>query len=424
MRKALFFFFIFAFSSCSSNLGYSLVLWNIDEIGLKDGEIVRVTAKSRITKKYVIEINKKKIEVPLWKLSPPSSKRKAKEKAANTAEFQGVYASVDSNGLPIRSEPSNSARQLYRLKKGEIIKITGKTQGEEVKRGDEKLEGEWVSVIASGGTEGWCFSKNLEFFSSSSKKITLNPANTEETADLSFVFEREWYPAYYKDAIEHHSVKVSTLDDSPVLFYNEKENILIINNQKNGVIERVFRGAVEMRFHEFKLINLPIIIQMSSNDEMTLSYLNEEKGKVSIPLVAFNEDLQTLIDEEIKRQTEEADKIVELSSSSQGGILYSSSGEKLSVFPTLAFKMKGAYLFSPVISGLILRKYDKSEEINDYTGVLTFNYNDGRSETNYLYKIEDDSLILRRVDERNIKDSTVISRNEKAKPIIFRRKNG
>ena len=79
--------FIFALTSCSGIIGYSVVLWNIGDQKITDGTVVPVYLKSNISHVYVISApdSEEKIEVPLWKLSEPKSKGKAKKLAKRTA---------------------------------------------------------------------------------------------------------------------------------------------------------------------------------------------------------------------------------------------------------------------------------------------------------------------------------------------------
>ena len=89
--------------SCSHIMGYSVLLWNLPEHNIQDGEIVPVYIKSNISHVYVVGIEGENKEVPLWQLTDPVSKRKAIEQAKKYEEFQGVYASVALDGLPMRA---------------------------------------------------------------------------------------------------------------------------------------------------------------------------------------------------------------------------------------------------------------------------------------------------------------------------------
>ena len=116
------------FTSCSDKImGYSVVLWTLPEQQIKSGDIVPVYIKSNISHVYVIGNQQgEKIEVALWQLTDPVKKGKIKNVAARYADNAATYASVKLDGLPCRAEPVNTAKQVYRLRKGEIIKIPQK----------------------------------------------------------------------------------------------------------------------------------------------------------------------------------------------------------------------------------------------------------------------------------------------------------
>ena len=158
--------FIFALTSCSGIIGYSVVLWNIGDQKITDGTVVPVYLKSNISHVYVISApdSEEKIEVPLWKLSEPKSKGKAKKLAKQYRDYEHQYARCKLDGLPIRAEPNNVARQIYRLRKGEVIRALEKGEGSAPTNGATKLEGDWLHVLTSNGVWGWCFSLNLELF--------------------------------------------------------------------------------------------------------------------------------------------------------------------------------------------------------------------------------------------------------------------
>ena len=55
-------------------MGYSVLLWNIPEKGLQDGDVVPVYIRSNISHVYVIGTSEGKFEVPLWQLTEPEWK--------------------------------------------------------------------------------------------------------------------------------------------------------------------------------------------------------------------------------------------------------------------------------------------------------------------------------------------------------------
>ena len=123
--------FMLIFSSCSGIIGYGVLLWNVGEKEIPDGTVVPVYLKSNISKVYVIGVpeTKEKIEVPLWKLSAPESKSKALKRAQKYSEYKGKYAFCILDGLPIRAEKVNTSKQVYRLRKNEVIRTLYKGKG-------------------------------------------------------------------------------------------------------------------------------------------------------------------------------------------------------------------------------------------------------------------------------------------------------
>ena len=137
-------------------MGYGVLLWGVPEERLQDGEIVPVYIKSNISHVYVIGVGGGKIEVPLWQLTEPMSKRKAELAATEYAEFRRQYARAAIDGLPIRAEAANVAQQVYRLKKNEVIKLLYKGTGDDVMAGSRILEGEWLRVLTYDGCVRHC----------------------------------------------------------------------------------------------------------------------------------------------------------------------------------------------------------------------------------------------------------------------------
>src|SRR5574344_2121800 len=83
----------FFICSCTGIKGYSVVMWNIPEHNLADGTIVPVYIKSNVSHVYVVRLpdSKEKVELPLWQLSEPQSRGKAKKLAQKYKAYKQVY---------------------------------------------------------------------------------------------------------------------------------------------------------------------------------------------------------------------------------------------------------------------------------------------------------------------------------------------
>ena len=130
-------FAVLTLTGCSDKvMGYSVVLWNIPEYEIQSGSVVPVYIKSNISHVYIagknlnLNENEQKIEIPLWQLTEPVKKSKLSSVKEKYQENARTYANVKTDGLPCRAEPVNTAKQVYRLRKGEIIKILYKGNGQ------------------------------------------------------------------------------------------------------------------------------------------------------------------------------------------------------------------------------------------------------------------------------------------------------
>ena len=199
-------------TSCSDKIiGYSVVLWNIPENSLQSGDIVPVYIRSNISHVYIAGLEDgQKVEIPLWQLTAPLSKRKAVAEKSRYSEYAHTYASVKLDGLPCRSDPVNTAKQVYRLRKGEVIKILYKGSGQSVMSGKNALEGDWFRILTKDGTFGWCFSYNLNLYEigADGNKVGGEDILEEEIEDEVFteLTKHFWYPDYFSNMISSSNI--------------------------------------------------------------------------------------------------------------------------------------------------------------------------------------------------------------------------
>ena len=205
------------FTGCGK-LGYSLVLWNNPEVGVHEGQIVKVYVKSNISHSYIIMglENTHKVEIPLWQISEPQSKSKTEKLAARYSNYEHTYANVKLDGLPIRSGTENGSKQVYRLRKNEVIRVLYQGKGVKPTNGHGELPGEWLRVLTETGTEGWCYSYNLNLFERTENQIAVKTEVVEEKIDeeITAAFSKKWYPEEYKSMLSSGRLDLSKMDES------------------------------------------------------------------------------------------------------------------------------------------------------------------------------------------------------------------
>ena len=418
---------IFAFTSCSKKIGYSVVLWSIPEENLSDGTIVPVYIKSNISHCYVIGIpdTELKCEVPLWKISEPTSKRKVVDVQKKYAEYQHYYASVKRDGLPIRSEPQNTSRQIYRTREGEILKVLYKGNGAVVMAGNKPLEGDWLKVLTNDGSLGWCFSYNLNVYNENEKSVQNVVAAKEENLYDDYmkkILSATWYPEEYQTMVNQRHVDLESINpeykfetgynsDGIVKMTSEKMNFSFPFNGITKIGNRVYR---------FNDSNLTMTIRTSAS--IFLQYVDENQRQLTVNLSALSESIDTIIERETNRRINEYGKIA-----SAGPTFSSSSYGKINFYPDNTFSWSGYKLLTPSLipdgaggTGTVSIEYFLASALkSEYDGILTLKFDGNGKKVSFLYKIEPNGIRLEDVQRAKFKDKVVTEKSTNPVIIFF-----
>jgi hypothetical protein len=167
-----------------------------------------------IPREYRTDANKNaNIEIPLPKLELAGSRRAARRRAAEFADYALVYAETLQDGLPVRDAPDNGARRVYRLRIGEVIKIIKPVDGNTaISSTGEPLPGEWFKVLTEDGTSGFCFSYRLRLFDHSTGPLNSEAAGREaedaRDPELEGVLSRVWVAEIYGSMLNEGAIDV------------------------------------------------------------------------------------------------------------------------------------------------------------------------------------------------------------------------
>ncbi len=448
-------------------MGYGVVLWSIPEHGLFDGTVVPVYVRSNIGKVYIIGIpdSKQKIEVPLWRITAPESKRKALKTAQRFAEYGRRYAFAALDGLPIRTEPVNTAKQVYRLRLNEVIKVLYKGKGQAVMAGNAPLEGEWLGVLTEDGTSGWCFSYNLRLFDErdGEQAKVLQPAEEEDEL-LEAVLKTEWVPEYYKSIIASGKIDTDRIK-SEYGFDTGADSGFVSVSLPELSAEAAYKGTAKTGENTYTFTGTPfsmtvlspssVIVQYTGQDGLPVSYnfiSLDQSGAVQFVSLAQSvqgengfagdsdeqkdeqkdepkkEDcIAALIENENRRRTEQYRRL-----SSFGPVFVSSN------YGTLQLNENGSFMwrnFKPAItSGILPQSLNRESALrgtvsiryfisnaleNQFDGVLTFAINGIEDEVNFLYKTEETGLRLEDMRGASVRNGVVQSRSGNPSVLFF-----
>ena len=398
------FSFLTALVSCSNDvIGYSVVLWNIPERQIPDGKVVPVFMKSNISKTYLIGVPESddRVEIPLWKITAPTSKSKAKKLAASRENYNQQYAVSIIDGLPIRREPTNVAKQVYRLRKGEIIRTIVTGVGDIPTVGREKLEGEWYQVLTSTGVSGWCFSHNLRMFQMAgdgsyefTEEVLVDIQEKDDLLDIALA--TLWYPEYYAKMINNREIDLKYMQDDYGFDPGSDTGMLKLK-LSNVSIEVPYEGVTKTGDHIYRFNNTPIQMTIRNESTILIRYTDDTGRPFSVYFITIEDDVQTLIAAEKSRREKVYSNLMRFgpgySSSNYGNLNF--SGNNL-------FRWTGFENLQPAVismdaktSGTVESKYFVPKNLRGkWDGILSFTFNGDSRDVNFFYKMEASGLRL------------------------------
>ncbi|MGN0729624.1 SH3 domain-containing protein [Treponema sp.] len=408
MKNKVFLFafslFVMFFSSCSGVIGYGVVLWNVSEKEIPDGTVVPVYLKSNISKVYVIGVpgTKEKIEIPLWKLSNPESKSRAVKYAKKYSEYTGKYAFCIFDGLPVRADKVNTSKQVYRLKKNEVVRALYKGNGVAPTSGGNPLPGEWLRVLTDGGIEGWCFSYNLRLFdmnrdgSYGAGAEVVEVQQKDETLDkILFTY---WYPEYYRPMISKKQIDLEYIlpgygFDSGYISGTTKISLPNLN------VSFPYSEFEKMDNGDYRAKDAPVEIIPRSSKYIIVRYIDDSGKPRNYTFTSLEDDvrIEELISEEKSRRQGLYKSIQAL-----GPDFKSGNYGTLSFNDNNIFRWSGFMKLVPAVIpqgakgiGFVETKYFLDGTLkSSWDGVVTFHFENASREVNFLYKKEVNGLRL------------------------------
>jgi hypothetical protein len=404
-------------------MGYSVVLWSLPEQNLTDGMIVPVYIKSNITHTYVIGIPEtdQKCEVSLWQISEPASKKDVKELAEKYIDYQRKYAKVKLDGLPIRYEPVNTARQVYRLREGEVLKVLYKGQGSAVMSGKTALEGDWLRVLTNDGTAGWCFSYNLNVFDERDEQKDNSDDSQTFVIDeyLTNILSATWYPESYSDMIKTGRIDLGAM--SP--YYKFDTGFVsgeVSLNVSGLTVKKPYKGISKTGSNVYQFDDTNFKMTVRSSSFIVIQYIDELGMPSSYNFVTLSTDVNEVIAKEQERRKAVFDELIyagpSFSSSNYGTIEFTEDFG----FAWTGYGLLNSSLIpanSGVTGSISLGYFLGTSLKEDFDGVLTFTFDENGRKINFFYKLESGGLRLEDAQRAQFKNSLAIDRS--SNPIVM-----
>lgn len=416
---------VILYSSCSPYIGYGVVNWSLPEQELAAGDVVPVFIQSNIGGVYVIGTGsdrEDRVEVPLWQITLHKSKSRARKAAARIAEHRYIYATVKSDGLPVRAQAENTARQLYRLRQGEILKIIRKGTGSPVIAGNAPLEGDWYEVLTGDGTVGWCFSYNLSLYDERDD-VPDDLVVEEDGSDhyRTYLVSQTWYPDQYRVMIDKKRVDLERVQ--PLWGFSPGQESLVARvATEAGIATFEHTGIVKSGDRTYRFEGTSLTAEVRRKNSLVVQY-TDDRGS---PQVFYFTTLDTTPEEIIEKEQARRAAIYD-SIRKAGPRFVSGNYGVLQFIADNRFLWSGYQLLSPAIipagsggEGRAELRVFLSDSLKDqYGGVLSFRFEATGARVHFLYDLTANGLKLEQVDESNIRNMVVESRNLSPTVLFF-----
>ncbi|GHV69406.1 hypothetical protein AGMMS49928_11640 [Spirochaetia bacterium] len=422
--------------SCSRLLGWGILLWSSEDPPIPSGTVLPVYIRSNIDKVWVVGIPENyrtaeseidKIEIPLSQLEFSGSKKKAQTQAEEFAPLALSYAETLQDGLPIRFDPDNSSRRVYRLRQGEIVKLLAKAQGNPaISTTGAPLPGDWYRVLTEDGSTGYCFSYRLNIFDYSGGPLAAAQMapEEEEDPDLEKVLSRKWSPESY--GIMVAARKIDLEDLSRAWFFNPGIDTGLAHIYLPS-LDRTFSytairaaGKQAWRFEGTSL-------QMSLRSDTTLAVqYTEENGILrTLLFVALPSGVDDLIIQETARRDERYNVIY-----AQGPDYISNNYGALSFKQNSRFNWTGYDLLVPRIipvtaggGGRVSMDLFLDESLTDrYNGAFSLIFDglgSAGTKLHFMYSLDAQGFRLEYVPDTSLNGSTVLYRASSPTVLYF-----
>jgi hypothetical protein len=422
-------------SGCSRHLGWGVLLWSTEDPVIPAGTVLPVYIRSNIDHVWVAGIPKKyripespinKFEIPLWQLELVGRRGAAVKRAALYAEYAAIYAETLQDGLPVREDPDNVARRVYRLRRGQIVKVLARIEGSPaISATGDPLPGEWYRILTEDGTTGYCFSYRLKLFEHGSGTLTDTALpEKREDPDLDRVLSANWSPEWYGTMVSSGKLDLEELEKQWRFIPGEDSGMAHL--YLPGIDKTYPYTSIESTGNRsWRFAGSPLEMSLRSDTLLAVQY-NDAAGAAKTQLfVALPSKVNDLVIQETERRSALFQNMFD-----QGPVFISANYGTLTLLAEEQFSWTGYDLLSDriiplsvlgrgsVTTGLYL---DYTLE-GRYDGALAFNFNGiggPAVPVHFLYIIDDQGFHVEYVPPENVEGVTVMRRAADPLTIFF-----
>ena len=397
--------FLLPLTSCSPKpIGYGVLLWGEKETKLLEGQVYPLYGESNIRDTYSPSPEgDMEGEVPRWKMELFPSPEEAEAFAAAYRPLVKSFGDTKITGLAIRERPDPSSERIYKLRKGQLVKIVEKLP-EAVQIAGK--EGHWYRVLTADGTDGFCFGPNLDIYDSTVQAAGENALII--TPVLENFLSKPFRPEEFAAMVRENRIDLHRFSSNLGTFPRREDKIIKLITGE-GSFTFSFDEIIELEENHL-ILGGSLELRVINPDKVVLIY--EDKGeKVSKVYVAL-EEMDEIIAEELDRREKIFANLRRMGpgiSHAYGTIAF----EELGLFTWEGYKRLVPKIIpqgSENRGSLDIRHFPTPELAQEYAGILTFRFfsnSPGGGDINFLYSHTDQGLRLVYVPPGDIEEGIV-----------------
>jgi hypothetical protein len=435
LRAAVFSLFpLLAFSACSKIIGWGVLLWHVEEPAIPSGTVLPVYVRSNIEQLWIAGVpetyrsgeKEEMVEIPLAHLELVKNKNAAEKRSLEFGEYARMYAETLQDGLPVRDQPENNSRRVYRLKLGEIIKVLRKAEGiSAISTTGAPLPGDWLFVLTENGTTGYCFSYRLKLFEHETGPLVQEKRDIDTSGDanLDIMLSRIWYPESYENMLASGKIDIEELS----------KGWGFDSGTESGTA-RIFLPGVDLRFpynrikkeadRGWSFEGSTLRVSLRSESSLLVQYEDQNGKQRSASFISLPETAENIIRKENERRQALFQAIYangpSFSSVNFGTITFTS--ERRFNWPGAANLPPGMLGEAALYSGNVdMGRYLDKDLEGSYNGALALVFDavsGAKDQLTFLYSMEPQGLRFEYVPQANL-DGVTVTRSDGYSLVLY-----
>lgn len=390
--------------SCERYMGYGVIMLPDDESSIESGSLIKITKESRIREAWVYNTEEEEhIEIKKWRVEFYDELADAQSYIEKYNNYKDYYVIVNRNSHSMRIKPVQGATLVYRLKKGQKVKVIGRT---DEKENIGSFSGHWWELITEDGVKGWTYDSYLSVYNGDE---LVHSNETQDGPEIHDFFNTIWRPKYFWTMQKSRNIDLDKFK-SKFKMVPDLDNREVTISMPDHYVTYNFSEFKKTGPNNYNLVGSPIQLDFSYKGTVIVVYSVDSKS-YETDFINMSDSLVTEI-----ISTEKSRRKIKFNEFIFQGPTYKSNayGEiKFSDNEKFIWKNKENLIAKQLLTSnakdegtVSFKAFPSDDIISKYDGAITFDFG-SRQELTFLYIFENGGISLLFVPPSKIKDNVI-----------------